>query len=96
MRYIIFYDINVEDVDSVFECDTMRRETGESIPDLFPPHLMAEADGKFSGFVVLDVGSEDQIAKYIMQYAKAGKRNMRAVPIFEVSKAKEIWKNLKK
>ncbi len=95
MRYIFFYDINLEDLDSVFECDRKRAQQKDSIPDLLPPHMMATADGKLSGFAIMEANSDEQVAKYIIQFAKAGKRNMRAVPIWEVSKTKEIWKQLK-
>ena len=46
MRYIFFYDIDLDDLDSVFECDRTRIEKKESIPDLLPPHMMATADGR--------------------------------------------------
>ncbi len=94
MRYIFFYDIDLDDLDSVFECDKMRMEQ-DSIPDLLPPHMMATADGKLSGFSVMEASSDEQIAKYIIQFAKAGKKNMRAVPIGETSKTKEIWRQMK-
>jgi hypothetical protein len=96
MRYIFFYDIILEDLDSVFECDKRRMENGDSIPDLLPPHMMATADGKLSGFSVMDVKTDEQLAKYIIQFAKAGKRNMRVVPIWETSRTKEIWNQMKK
>lgn len=96
MRFIFFYDVDLEDLDRVFECDRQRAESKDSIPDLLPPHMMATADGKLSGFSVMDVENEDQMAKYIIQFAKAGKKNMRAVPIWETSKTKAIWKQLKK
>jgi hypothetical protein len=96
MRYIFFYDVNLEDLDTVFECDRQRAEQKDSIPDLLPPHMMATANGNLSGFSVMEVENDEQMAKYIIQFAKAGKRNMRAVPIWETSKTKAIWKQLKK
>jgi hypothetical protein len=95
VRYIFYYDINLEDLESVFACDKKRMEDKDSIPDLLPPHMMASADGKLSGFSVMEADSDEQIAKYIIQFAKAGKRNMRAVPIWETSKTKEIWRQIK-
>jgi carboxylesterase type B len=55
--------------------------------------MMATADGKFSGFSIMEVENEEQMAKYIIQFTKAGKRNMRAVPIWETSKTKKYGTN---
>ena len=95
MRYIIFYDINFEDFDSVIACDRRRREQGESIHSVLPSHMMAVSDGTLRGFSILDVENEEQMAKYIIQYGKAGKKNMQAYPIWETSTSFDIWEKEK-
>jgi hypothetical protein len=96
LRCIIFYDIDFEDFDSVIACDKRRREQGESISSVLPPHMMAMSDGTLTGFSILDVEDEEQMAKYIIQYGKAGKKNMQAYPIWETSKSFKIWDEDKK
>lgn len=96
MRFIIFYDIDFEEFDSVIACDRRRREQGESIPNVLPPHMMAISDGTLRGFSILDVENEEQMAKYIIQYGKAGKKNMQAYPIWETSISFDVWEKEKK
>ena len=96
MRYIIFYDINFDDFDSVIACDRKRQEQGESIPDVLPPHMMAVSNGTLRGFSILDVENEEQMAKYIIQFGKAGKKNMKAYPIWPTSTSFDVWEKEKK
>ena len=91
LRYIFFYEIDFEDFDSVIACNRRRKEQGDSIPDVLPPHMMAESDGTLVGFSIMDLEDDEQMAKYIMQFGKAGKKNLRAIPIWEASKSFEIW-----
>ena len=57
--------------------------------------MMARSDGTLVGFSIMELEDDEQMAKYIMQFGKAGKKNMKAIPIWEASKSFEIWEKLK-
>jgi len=58
--------------------------------------MMAVSEGTLRGFNIRDVENEEQMAKYIIQYGKTGKKNMQAYPIWETSTSFDVWEKEKK
>jgi hypothetical protein len=95
MRFIAFFDIDPENFEQAYGTDTKRRTEGRYVKSLFPPHMIADATGGLSGFVIFEADDVADVAQYVMEYTFGGKKNVRILPIWESQQGFEIYKNLK-
>ncbi|MGD2142576.1 MAG: hypothetical protein PVH79_03740 [Candidatus Bathyarchaeota archaeon] len=88
MRYIAFWELDMEDMEAVVE----KMETREKkLNTLLPPHGIG---GQPWGFTVFETDDEQDLVDYVAHYAP--ELRMEIYPIWESSKTIAAWEEAKK
>ena len=87
MRYIAFWELDMEDMEKVIEKMKTRKK---KLQTLFPPHGIG---GRPWGFTVFETNNENDLIDYVNHYAP--ELSIEIHPIWESSKTIEAWEKAK-
>lgn len=87
MRYIAFWELDMEDMDKVIVKMKTRKK---KLKTLFPPHGIG---GQPWGFTVFESNNEKELIDYVNHYAP--ELRIEIHPIWESSKTIEAWEKAK-